>query len=382
MTVQDAPATPRAARARDRDADVRLIVQAWLGTRAVLLLTAVVVSLVAKKSLADALGNWDVEHFVNIARHGYFSDVEMAFFPGLPLMLRAGMAVGLHPIAAGVLLSLATSALAVWALYRLGGRYAAIGWLLAPTAIFTLVPYSESPFCAAAFWAWERATRRKWGAAALCAAAACTLRVSGLFLVGALAVLALTQWWGSRDASGPRRQADRPTRSLPWLILPTGVIAAYAFYLHELTGSWTAWFQAQAAGWMRQFTWPWDCFANHWRAIQPGMYADHPGWVWIFRAELVSVLVGVVVVLVALGRRRLAEASWVGVQLLAFSLSYWFQSVCRAVLLWFPLWTQLGSFAERHHRGGWRVVWAATVLVALVVQVAWATLFSLQMWSG
>jgi len=38
------------------------------------------------------------------------------------------------------------------------------------------------------------------------------------------------------------------------------------------------------------------------------------------------------------------EASWVGVQVVAFSLSYWFFSVNRATLLWFPLWIMLGRW--------------------------------------
>ena len=38
-----------------------------------------------------------------------------------------------------------------------------------------------------------------------------------------------------------------------------------------------------------------------------------------------------------------AEASWVGIQVVAFSLSYWFFSVNRAILLWFPLWIMIGS---------------------------------------
>jgi len=369
-------------------ADARLVVQAWLGTRLVLVITAVAVALATGRGLVEVLANWDVQHFVFIAQHGYAKPTEVAFFPGLPLALRGGMLLGLDPVVAGTILSLVTSALATWALFRLGGRWAAIAWLLAPTSVFTLVPYSESPFCAAAFWAWERATRRRWASASALAAAACTLRVSGLFLVGALFVLAVWQWWGShgrRAAASPAPDAvarDRLGRSLPWLVPPLLVLAAYATYLYVLTGSWTAWFTAQATGWMRQLTLPWDAVRNSWRSIQPGMYADHPGWVWIFRAEFLSMIVGVVVVAVLLRRRRVPEAAWVGVQVFAFSLSYWFQSVCRAVLLWFPLWTLVGEAVERRRTGAWPWVWAATALVMLAVQVAWAVLFYLGMWAG
>lgn len=378
MTVRAPSLSPVKTTARTGvriEPDVRLVVQVWLGTRLILLITAAAVALRGGVRMVDVLGNWDVAHFVAIARNGYAVPTDVAFFPGLPLVLRAGMLVGLDPVVWGTILSLITSALATWALYRLGGRWAAVAWLLAPTSVFTLVPYSESPFCAAAFWAWERATQRRWGAAALLAALACTLRVSGLFLVGALAVFAVVQAW--RD-----KRASDAARSLPWLLLPLAVLGAYAVYLYAKTGSWTAWFSAQSTGWMRKFTWPWDCVMNSWRSIQPGMYADHPGWVWIFRAEFISMIVGVIVVVLLLRRRKWPEASWVGVQLLAFSLSYWFQSVCRAVLLWFPLWTMLGDFVERHRHGGWRWFWAVAVVVALAAQIVWAVLFYLGMWAS
>lgn len=382
-----------------------LIAQVFVATRLLLLGTALVVAIRTKGSVSGVLDNWDVAHFSAIARNGYAVATDVAFFPGLPFLLRPGLALGIAPEISGVGLSLVTSALAVWALYRLGGKWASIAWLLAPTAVFTLVAYSESPFCAAAFWAWERATKRQWWSAALLAAGACTLRVSGLFLIGALGVLALTQAWDAYrarlgEASGVSAAVDRASGStltgagpgeraarallvsVPWLLIPAAVLFSYAAYLYLQTGSWTTWFSAQAAGWMRGFTWPWDCLAHHWAAIQPGMYADHPGWVWVFRAELVSWLVGIVVTVIALRRRKVAEASWVAVQVLAFSLSYWLQSVCRAVLLWFPLWTQIGAFVDAHRTRGWRVVWALVVAVALVVQVTWGVLFYLEMWSS
>lgn len=353
----------------------RLVVQAWLGTRLLLIITAVVVSLRSGKSVIECFSSWDVAHFVYIAEHGYARQTDQAFFPGLPLVLRFGIVLGLDPVAWGVLVSLVTSALATWALYRLGGRWAAIAWLLAPTSVFTLVPYSESPFCAAAFWAWERARKRKWAAAALLASAACTLRVSGLFLVGALGVMALEQAWRER------RVAPLLT-SVPWLLLPLGVLFSYALFLYGKTGSWTAWFAAQAAGWEREFTWPWESLANTWRAIQPGMYADHPGWVEVFRAEFAAMIVGVIVVIITLYKKRWAQASWVGVQLLAFSLSYWFQSVIRAILLWFPLWILVGEAVEKRQTGWWRLFWAALAVLAVIVQVIWAQLFYNYRWAG
>ena len=336
-----------------------------------ILAVAVWVMLTTGRTFEQVASNWDVGHFTAIARDGYADPERMAFFPGLPLLLRGGLELGVPMVVTGMLLAAVGSLAAAFALYRLGGVWAASAWLLAPTGVFTVVPYTESLFSALAFWAWERATRGHWGAAAVLAAGASTLRVSGLFLVGALAVLALTH--------GVRGVGQR----WAWLLLPTAVLVAYVAYLYHLTGSWTAWYSAQASGWQREFTAPWDALRHSWASVQPGSYPEHPEWVWVFRGELISMTVGVLVTVVALARRRVAEAAWVGVQLLAFSLSYWFQSVNRAVLLWFPLWTQLGEVAERLERSRAGVaVLAVAALVAAAVQVVWSWLYFTGRWAS
>ncbi len=182
-------ATERAGTSR------RTVAQAWLASRGLIALVALLLAVYQGRSLADMVDQWDVEHFTNLALNGYLGRADgtlMAFFPGLPLLLRLGLEVGVPIYLTGVVLSAVCSYLAASALARLGGPVAAVAWLFAPTAVFTVVPYTEALFCAAAFWAWERARADKWAAAAALAALACTVRVSGLFLVGALVVLALT----------------------------------------------------------------------------------------------------------------------------------------------------------------------------------------------
>lgn len=391
----------------------RLVVQAWLFSRLLLVGVALWVSVTTGRSAKDMLANWDVQHYFAIAEHGYTGGNDIAFFPGWPLVLRAFATVGVPMLGAGVGLAVLCSALAAGALHRLGGPVAAVVWLLAPTTVFTVVPYTEAPFCAAAFWAWERARRGRWGAAAGLAAIACSFRVSGLFLVGALAVLALTsrvraapgvrgwtppasdqRWtwphadsWPSQEAkpdqgwsslSRPFRWSSlrwsgssRPTpadpgrprwsslsrppagsgRALAWLLLPASVLVGYAVYLHWLTGDWFAWYHAQSAGWPRGFTWPWVALQHTIEAATSTAYPAFPEWSWVFRAEIVAMAIGLAVTVTCLLKRRWAEASWVGVQVLAFSCSYWFLSVNRAVLLWFPLFILIGEALS----GGWNV---------------------------
>lgn len=359
--------------------DVQLVAQTWAASRLLVFITAAAV-LTTRPDLtwSQVLSAWDVAHFISIANDGYITETAPAFFPGLPLLLRAGSVIGIDPLVTGIVLSLIGSALACWALYRLGGPAAAIAWLLAPTAVFTVVGYTESLFCAAAFWAWDFARKHNYLPMALCAAGAASIRVSGLFLAGALAILLLTQ------------TSDRVTQRiarLAWLLAPFGVILAYIAFLYALTGDWTAWYHAQSTGWARSLTNPFDALINTFSAAAPGAYPEHPEWKWIFRFELVSVAVGIATIVLTLRKRRWGEASFVGIQIVAFSLSYWFQSVCRAVLLWFPTWILIGEWVSRtpetaRGRLAHRVAIAVAVGLATAGLVGWAWLYFNGYWAS
>ena len=369
----------------------RLVVQAWLASRALIALVALVLAVTTGRTVTDMVSNWDVQHFARLAAGGYWADADgtlMAFFPAFPGVLALGLAVGVPVAVTGVVVSLACSAVAAGALFRLGGPVTAVAWLFAPTAVFTVVPYTESMFCAAAFWAWERARADRWVAAVLLAAVACSVRVSGLFLIGALAVMVLTT---------PKVAAVVRLSRLALLLVPTAVIAVFATYLHAISGSWTAWYHAQSTGWVRELTWPWQSFLDTIPAVVPGAYADHPWWAAVFRGEMVSMAVGLLVVVWAVvrsvrlrraGERPLwGEAAWVGVQVLAFSLSYWFFSVNRATLLWFPLWLMIAEWVRRRpSTAGGAVRHRSLVDVALALEVVlmlwWCWLFFTGHWAS
>lgn len=320
-----------------------VVAQAWLGSRLIVLLLAVTLAMAQGQTLTRVLDNWDADLYGKIARDGYLAhENSMAFFPGLPALMSAGLQLGAPTAITGLVVSGIGSALAAAALTRLANSWVALAWLFAPTAVFTVVPYTESLFCAAAFWAWERARSDRWAAAAVLAGVAAAVRVSGIFLIIALAVLAVTTL---------RRWPDR-ARALAWLVVPGLVVVGYLAYLYALTGDPLAWYHAQKGGWMREFTWPWQSAINTWPVIAPGGYPDQPLWAPVFRLEVVSMVLGVLTTGWCLGRRRWAEAVWVGVQVLAFSTSYWFYSVNRATLLWFPLWIMLVELARWRPRSG------------------------------
>lgn len=369
----------------------RIVIQAWLASRGMIVGVALVLAVVQGRSLTEMVSNWDVRHFSDLAAGGYLADpggTLMAFFPGLPGIFWLFSQLGVPVAITGVILSMACSAIAAAALYRLGGTWAAVGWLFAPTAVFTVVPYTESLFCAAAFWAWERARSDRWLAAAALTAAACTLRVSGLFLIGALLVMIITA----------KKPAAVKLRRAALMLIPASVVMAFATYLYALTGSWTAWYSAQTTGWVRELTWPWQSFLNTVPAILPGAYTNHPWWAAVFRGEMVSMAAGVGVtiwcIVVSLRARKYpngpdrpmwGEASWVGVQILAFSMSYWFFSVNRATLLWFPLWIMLGRWVAgptRVPRPTHRLLVAAAFTVEIVLMLWWSWLFFTGHWAS
>ena len=389
--LQDAARPVAAPKERSASTPGRIVIQAWLASRGMIVGVALVLAVVQGQSITNMVSNWDVQHFSKLAADGYLADPDgtlMAFFPGLPAIFWLFEQLGVPVAITGVVLSMACSAFAAAALYRLGGPWAAVAWLFAPTAVFTVVPYTESLFCAAAFWAWERARSDRWLAAAALTAVACTLRVSGLFLIGALLVMIITE----------KNPAAAKLRRAALMLIPAAVMMAFGTYLYALTGSWTAWYSAQTTGWVRELTWPWQSFLNTIPATLPGAYANHPWWAAVFRGEMISMAAGVGVtvwcIVVSLRARKhpngpdrpmWGEASWVGVQILAFSMSYWFFSVNRATLLWFPLWIMLGRWVVGPTRLSppvHRVLVGAAFLVEIVLMLWWSWLFFTGHWAS
>ena len=325
----------------------------WVGSRVALAVLAVAgawtVAEVGTSSVSTFTAlwdHWDVGLFVKIARWGYdgypahYPDRGVvAFFPGLPLLLRAVHLVVRNWVAAGLVISAGAGAVACVALSRLGllesdertGSRAVLYLVLSPYAVFLFAGYSEALFLALAIPAWLAARRGRWWAAGLLAAGASTVRVTGLFLAVALLVeYAVT--------------VRRPRPDLAWLVAPFAAVAAYCGYLYALTGDWLAWPHAQRV-WGRELTAPWSAFSTTWHnAIESGQGA---AYTWSFRAEIVAMAVGVGLTILLLVLRRWGEATYVGLQVVAFATSSFYLSVGRATLLWWPLWLLLARWSSR-----------------------------------
>ena len=384
----------------------RLAVQGWLASRLVLIVVALVIVRIHGWTLTETLMRWDVVHFVTVAQHGYTELTQTAFFPGLSLVMALFSVIGIPPLASGMVISLAGSGMAAWALYRLAGRgvggaVAVLAWSFAPMAVFTFVPYTESPFCALAFWAFYFAKRDRWGIAAVLTGAACLFRVSGLFLIGALGLVALldqvqpvsagresgdfTSGVPDSRPAGHASWARRGTR-VAWLGIPAAVLTAYVIYLRIRFGSWTVWFSAQVQGWGRTFDWPWNAFIETLRVANIIGNGGEPAYYMIFRWEAAGFLIGVVVATMCFVKKRIPEGAWVLVQVLAMSFQFWLISLARSMLLWFPLFTLIGDIGAGEVPArlnlARRIVLAGLILAEFISMVWWATRFFTGVWAG
>lgn len=327
---------------------------------------------------------WDTHHYVTIAQWGYDGNPATgpqvpleAFFPGFPLVLRALHTVGLGYVPAGLLVSFVAGGVAAVALARLAALEAGPGtlaeelasrtvllFLLAPSAVFLAACYTEALFLGFALPAWLAARRGRWGLAALLAAGATTTRITGVFLAAALVVEFLTA------TDGRRRW-----RAAPWLVVPVLPVVAYFTYLHDRTGDWMAWQHAQEKGWYRDFHWPWEALRTTWHAAFG--HEQTTNFAWMFGAELVAVAIGIVLTGWLLWRRRWGEATYIGLQIWAFTTATWFFSVPRATLLWWPLWIGLGAWTLRRPA----VLQAYLVLIAPLM-VLCTVMFTNGRWTG
>ena len=170
--------------------------------------------------LTAAFEHWDAGLLRNIAEHGYFAPQSIAnnaaFFPGYPAALAAGHLILRNWVLSEVVVAGVAGCFAVVALARLAGGSRAVLYLIAsPAAIFLMIGYAEGLFLAFAIPAWHAAARGRWWRAALLAGLAGLVRPDALFLIPALALMALVGYRGPGTwptARGHGREAARQRR--------------------------------------------------------------------------------------------------------------------------------------------------------------------------
>jgi hypothetical protein len=253
-------------------------------------------------ALAAPAARWDAAWYLVIARYGYRPDLGVytaprdAFFPLYPLALRGVSSLGPPPVLAGVLVSVAAFALALYGIHRLttlelvragrsalsddrvadAARLAVLVMAFAPMAFFFSAVYSESLYLALSVGLFWSARNGRWMWVGVLGALAGATRSTGLVLVVPAAIIYL---YGPREDRPPDRTGER-ARSLPvpvrvrpryrlrrdalWLaLLPVGA-GLYGLYLAVNGASPFAPFNAQGV-WGRHFAGP---YAGVWEGVR------------------------------------------------------------------------------------------------------------------
>ena len=288
--------------------------------------------------LTGVFEHWDATLLRNIAEHGYFSPHSTAnntvFFPGYPMTLAAAHLILRNWVLAELVVSGIAGCFVVVSLSRLaGGRRAVLYLLTAPAAIVLMVGYTECLFLAFAIPAWHAAARGRWWRAALLAGLSGLVRPDAVFLIPALAVMALT---------GPRgRRLANSAKACCALAGP----AAYEIYLTVRTGTWEAWEKAQQAGWDLHLVTPAQALKTTWWAAfrHPFSAAD----AFEFQLELAAMAAMVLAALAFLWWHRWPEAVYCVLPALALGTQTWYQACPRTLLVLFPVWIALAGLDAR-----------------------------------
>lgn len=218
----------------------------------------------------DVWGRWDSGWFLQIVHDGYAGSGEStAFFPAYPLLVRGvGWFLLGHDLLAGVIVSLAASAVAFVYVWRVGlalvgepsTRRGLLYLAIFPTTLFLLAVYSESLYLLCCAVAFDAAITRRWTRAGLATGLAALTRVSGVVLLPALALLA----WRASDR---RRVFARLALALP-------IMAAWPLYLWARFGRPFVFLSAQRTGWDRRLSsagplgGSWDALVEGWRGVR------------------------------------------------------------------------------------------------------------------
>ncbi len=216
-----------------------------------------------------AWDRWDALHYLAIARDGYTTVNNTAFFPLYPLLIgivtapfhgQGGYVVGL------ILANLAFLA-ALMMFWRLvtaewgpavAGR-ATIVLAIFPGALYSFAPYNESLFLLFSIGCFLALRQRRWAVAGVLGELAVLTRAAGILLLIPFAY----EWWcatratRAAEASASAEASQGASwSSLAWALLIPAGLAAYAAYCAQRFGDPLAFAHAQAH-WNRVLTWPW-----------------------------------------------------------------------------------------------------------------------------
>ena len=302
---------------------------------------------VSSHEVANLLARWDTFFYYTIATDGYswdpsvFRHYNVVFFPLYPLLMRwGGIALGGHPLVAGLIVSLTAFAGALTLLYRLarlelGDDHAWRVILLMstfPYALYFSAVYTESLFLLLSVGAFYAMRRGRLGWTAVCGLLAGLTRPNGFWLALPLALLAIQR------SMGPAPDSDAPAAArLPLALIvacvPAIGVTVFSLYLQLRFGDALAWVHGQAA---------WGVPLLLRRGAPdplklPGEAAIKPIEVIAWTGNIASFIAAAIAVRPISRRLGVAYGAWIVVNILPPVVAHLFMSLGRFTSVLFPV---------------------------------------------
>ena len=357
--------------------------------------------------LAAPAARWDSAWYLVIAHQGYrpdlghFTAARTAFFPLYPLSIRALTWLGSPPVLAGVLLSLAALAVALYGIHRLtaieigsmdAARLAVLATAFAPMAFFLSAVYSESLYLALSVGLFWSAREGRWALVGVLGGLAAATRSTGLVLLAP--ALAIYLYGPRRDrppdrpAAGRLAWVGRPRYKLRadvlWVAAIPVAVALFGLWLALAGGDGLAPFRSQQI-WGRHFAGPyvavWDGLRAAFEGARQLLSFQHahryfpaaPGSPTVaagHNLELLGFLLLAIPLIVLVLRRLPGAYGLYVIAALALPLSYPvsgqpLMSLPRFVLVLFPLQIALGAWLAEHPRARKPVIGLSAVLMVV-----------------
>ena len=316
------------------------------------------------RSLFQVFARWDTRWYLDIAERGYFSyhpdgESSAAFYPLLPLCIRALSQLGLDPLVAGYLVAnacLIGAGLVLWRLTALETRAegaadrAVLFLMFCPGAFWCGMIYTESLCLLLTLLSMWAARRRSWLWAGAAGYLAALTRTPGVFVAVFLGVEAFQQWRDdrrTRAAHGltPPGGSDFWTdlrgrgRTLAGVLVPAAGQVTFLLFMQWRFGDWRAQQKTFAAGWHTPpFQWPWRMWRFNWERTEPFFH-------WTSFPLIALVYGFAVVALFTLRRKGYAVYVLALMTLLVSSTDY--HNMIRYTVVIAPVYLLLGQVTNR-----------------------------------
>lgn len=298
--------------------------------------------------------NFDGEHYLSIARHGY-QPLSYFFFPLYPLLINL-FAFGnqlVNYLTAGLFIShfsFFVAMVGLWKLLRIDYKNKTSLIILAtllvfPTTFYFVGVYTESLFLALVVWCFYFARKGKWYLVGLLGFLACSTRLVGIAIFPAM----LFEWYQQYRLS----MTKKSLLSLGFVLLIPLSLLLYMLFLHQRTGDALEFFNnASIFGDQRSskiILLPQVFYRYIFKIIPVLNYSYWPSVV----TPVMELLTGVIFALLSVYsffKLRVSYAIYLTAGYLIPTLSGSFSSLPRYVLVLFPGFILLGLIINRANR--------------------------------